>query len=581
MVKKVIIVFLIVVLAGFSCVGFYRLAGKQNQTAVFGESLTDLHTTALITEAQFFKLAYKPSDESKKQLKTMLDIYTKKVKLLSEYTQSANTVKNALGSYKRTTDSLLKKYTLLTNQMQLSSFDEDTVQAIYKDCGDLNRLYTQAMDEIAQVQNRKDRINALVSAVLIIGTWCLGLLVTHILTLQNTERKKGAQSGQQPATVRLHLGPATQAALSQLNGTAEKYKSEKPLSQGTGASVMGISGSTVLNISTATASEVNKSTPPNTTDSDAVLSATDGGFAFTQVEAASRNNITAEDTAETADRQNTGTTEKSSAETTFGQSSNSTVQSADETAVRPTDAEVLSTSSGTKAEPTALTPHATTSDNYDKPAVQQKEIGAVTPAFDNNEIIRLRSENVRISEQLEILQASYDELTGTNTELRASLEQLENTKTRQITETEEVLEKQTTQAADLLTSLEQSKRALGATQERISYTEKNITAINDVAFMIDNIAEQIKMLSMNAAIEAAHAGESGKGFGVVAEEMSRLAAATAENSQNISATVKELIKDITFIAESGGNLEAAFEKLNLTTVGVHNFLVAIKDKLQS
>lgn len=70
------------------------------------------------------------------------------------------------------------------------------------------------------------------------------------------------------------------------------------------------------------------------------------------------------------------------------------------------------------------------------------------------------------------------------------------------------------------------------------------SSIGNFISIIDDISDKINLLSLNAAIEAARAGDAGKGFAVVADEIGKLAGATSDNSKEISKVISKITADI-------------------------------------
>jgi methyl-accepting chemotaxis protein len=82
------------------------------------------------------------------------------------------------------------------------------------------------------------------------------------------------------------------------------------------------------------------------------------------------------------------------------------------------------------------------------------------------------------------------------------------------------------------------------TAEKMRLLEERSGEIFEIIDLIEDLAAQSELLSLNAAIEAAHAGDAGRGFAVVAEEVRRLADRSKEATRRVSTIVDAMVGEV-------------------------------------
>ncbi|ELP4432265.1 methyl-accepting chemotaxis protein [Vibrio vulnificus] len=118
--------------------------------------------------------------------------------------------------------------------------------------------------------------------------------------------------------------------------------------------------------------------------------------------------------------------------------------------------------------------------------------------------------------------------------------------------------------SEAIGSLEQVAQILNSATGHISQLEEASSKIDSVMDIINGIAEQTNLLALNAAIEAARAGEQGRGFAVVADEVRSLAVRTVDAVSEITGTIQTMKNEsaevIQYISSSGQTIEKGQQK---------------------
>ncbi len=158
-----------------------------------------------------------------------------------------------------------------------------------------------------------------------------------------------------------------------------------------------------------------------------------------------------------------------------------------------------------------------------------------------------------------------EQSTAAITQMIASLESVS-----QITAAKKEATRELSKVAD------SGKEKLDSTFQEFKTVVDQIHSIQEMTNVIKGIASQTNLLSMNAAIEAAHAGDAGKGFAVVAEEIRKLADSSGQSSQMITQLIKDIIEAVQKTDKNVEETMLAFDAIAREVTDTVNAFVEIE-----
>ena len=181
-----------------------------------------------------------------------------------------------------------------------------------------------------------------------------------------------------------------------------------------------------------------------------------------------------------------------------------------------------------------------------------------------------------ITRNIESLAKQIDRQAFSVTETSSSMEEI----SRSIHSVNDITHNQATVSEKIMNDIDEGRRRTRETNKLIQTTLENAQNIRQVVQIINTIAAQTNLLAMNAAIEAAHSGEYGRGFSVVADEIRKLAESAGKNAKKIQDLIKEVTRNVEAASVSSDEDTEIFEIINERIKDFHQSFQEISGALE-
>ncbi|MDC7222918.1 MAG: Cache 3/Cache 2 fusion domain-containing protein [Spirochaetales bacterium] len=174
-------------------------------------------------------------------------------------------------------------------------------------------------------------------------------------------------------------------------------------------------------------------------------------------------------------------------------------------------------------------------------SIDQVDLSSGRVKVESEKLTTLMSDSRKSTEAIALSVKEYQDMVHTQNESVAEISASIEESGASLNNVSRVVSEKLEAAGVLARQGEEGQESVDITNDLITQISEDVTGLLDILHIINDITDQTQLLAMNASIEAAHAGNQGKGFSIVAGEMRQLAESTSLNGKKI----EESLKDIT------------------------------------